>query len=158
MPIFATLAAVALANCTATDGDTLRCGQERVRLLGIDAPELHGCPPRRRCVTGDGQAARRTLAAAIARQRLTIVRVGEDRYGRTLGVVYAAGQNLSCAMLAAGRAQYIARWDNGALVARDCPTSVTSNIRLSNQALAIAKGEVLSRLHSGDESWQQKFI
>lgn len=120
MPLIATLAAFALANCTATDGDTLRCGQERVRLLGIDAPELHTCPPRRRCVPGDGQAARRTLAQAIARQQITIIRVGQDRYGRTLGVVYAGGRNLSCAMLAAGRAQYIAQWDNGGLVAQDC--------------------------------------
>jgi endonuclease YncB( thermonuclease family) len=29
-----------LAVCVAVDGDTLRCGSERVRLLGIDAPEI----------------------------------------------------------------------------------------------------------------------
>ena len=26
------------------DGDSLRCGDIRLRLLGIDAPELHNCP------------------------------------------------------------------------------------------------------------------
>lgn len=33
-------------GCRAVDGDTLRCGQERVRLLGIDAPEMPGHCPR----------------------------------------------------------------------------------------------------------------
>lgn len=118
MPI---LTALALAACTATDGDTLRCGRERVRLLGIDAAELHGCPPPRRCVAGDAVAARAHLAALVLRARLTIVRVRQDRYGRTLGAVYADGQNLSCAMLAARQAVYVARWDDGGRVARDCP-------------------------------------
>ena len=30
-------------GCTVTDGDTVRCNGERIRLLGIDAPELPGC-------------------------------------------------------------------------------------------------------------------
>lgn len=117
MPLATTLALLA---CTVTDGDTLRCGEERVRLLGIDAPELHGCAPGRRCVEGDGAAARATLARLIGGRRLTIDRSGTDHYGRTLGVVFADGVNLSCAMIAAGQAVYVARWDDGGRVARDC--------------------------------------
>lgn len=48
------------------DGDSLRCGSARVRLLGIDAPELHGCPRWRDCVDGDGQAAKRSLQSGPA--------------------------------------------------------------------------------------------
>lgn len=114
-------AAIALLACTVTDGDTLRCGEERVRLLGIDAPETHGCAPGRRCVAGDGAAAAAALQALIAGRALTIERAGTDLYGRTLAVVFADGQNVSCAMVAAGRAIYVARWDAGGRVARDCP-------------------------------------
>lgn len=110
-----------LLACTATDGDTLRCGDERVRLLGIDAPELHGCRQGRVCVTGDGEAARQAMARLIEGAALRIGRVGQDSYGRTLAVVYADGANVSCAMIAAGHAVYRRQWDNGANVARDCP-------------------------------------
>lgn len=119
MIILATLAA--LGACTVTDGDTIRCGDERIRLLAIDAPELGTCPRWRTCVDGDGQAARAALQRTVHGKRLTIERTGTDRYGRTLGVVYADGRNLSCAMVAAGQAQYVARWDQGGAVARDCP-------------------------------------
>lgn len=116
-----TLIAAALTACTATDGDTLRCGDERVRLLGIDAPELHGCRPGRQCVAGDGAAARGALVELLAGHQLTIERTGTDVYGRTLAVVFADGRNLSCGMIAAGQAVYVPRWDNGGRVARDCP-------------------------------------
>ena len=39
--------------CTVTDGDTIRCGDERIRLLAIDAPEMGGrCRKGRQCVAG----------------------------------------------------------------------------------------------------------
>ncbi|MGC1270186.1 MAG: hypothetical protein WA842_06275 [Croceibacterium sp.] len=39
------------AACSVTDGDTIRCGDERIRLLGIDAPEMGGrCREGRVCV------------------------------------------------------------------------------------------------------------
>lgn len=119
-PILATLLATSSINgCTATDGDTLNCDGERIRLLGIDAPEF-SCPRYRKCVEGDPQAAKDYLAAIIRGRNLTLKRVGQDRYGRTLGVVYANGANVSCRMIAAGHAVYVARWDNGRRVAKDC--------------------------------------
>src|SRR4051794_39701410 len=54
------------------DGDTLRCGPVRLRLLGIDAPEIERCPRWRVCAPGDGQAAKRGLVAAL--------RLGPVRY------------------------------------------------------------------------------
>lgn len=105
--------------CTIVDGDTIRCGTERVRLLGLDAPELHGCPQGRVCVPGDPVASKNHLASLIA-GGVTITRVGHDRYGRTLALVYSRQGNVGCALIAAGNAQYIAKWDNGGLLARDC--------------------------------------
>ncbi|MGX7896914.1 thermonuclease family protein [Tsuneonella sp. HG222] len=109
------------AACSVTDGDTLRCGEERVRLLGIDAPETAGhCRPGRQCAPGDPTAATNSLRAAIAGQDLTIQRIGKDRYGRTLAIVRAGGVNLSCRQLAGGSAIYVRRWDTKQAVARDC--------------------------------------
>jgi len=107
------IAAVLLA-CTliAIDGDTLRCGKERIRLLGIDAPELPGhCRRGRQCVDGDPVASRASLAAAIVRGRATIERRGRDRYGRTLARVRVNGIDLSAYQVRVGAAVRVARWE-----------------------------------------------
>lgn len=68
----------------AIDGDTLRCGEERIRLLGIDAPELPGhCQEERECVPGDPFASKKALESAV-RGPAMIKRQGQDTYGRTL--------------------------------------------------------------------------
>ncbi len=109
----------------AINGDTLRCGQERIRLLGIDAPEMPGhCRRGRRCVPGDPVASRRHLTAGL-RGRATITRVGSDRYGRTVALVSVAGKDLSCRQLAAGLARYVARWDDGRRLAASCNARVS---------------------------------
>ena len=115
-----TIVALALA-CSVTDGDTIRCGDERIRITGIDAPETRGCRRGRQCVEGDGHASTRSMEALLNGAQLTILRLGRDRYGRTLAVIYADGENIACAQLVAGQAQYVARWDDGGHVARDCP-------------------------------------
>jgi endonuclease YncB( thermonuclease family) len=90
--------------------------------LPINAPELPGhCARNRNSVEGDPFASASSLQEAVTGKSLTIERAGVDRYGRTLAVVYASGANLSCVQLAAGQAAYIRRYDNGGLVARDCP-------------------------------------
>lgn len=116
------IVAIAIA-CTVTDGDTIRCGDERIRLNGIDAPETHGCASGRHCVDGDGAASTARRRALMAGAVITIRRIGTDHYGRTIGVVYADGVNLSCAMIEAGRAEYVARWDDGGLIASECPAA-----------------------------------
>lgn len=99
---------VALAcQLVAVDGDTLRCGAERIRLLAIDTPELPGhCRRGRKCVDGDPYAATASLAAML-KGRAEIARVGRDRYGRTLARVRVNGIDLSDYQLSRGMAQ---RW------------------------------------------------
>lgn len=109
-----------LTGCIAIDGDTLKCGLESIRLLGIDAPEMPGhCRIGRECVQGDPFASQASLQNSIS-YTMNIVRVGTDRYGRTLGLIYANGQNLSCIQLSRGQAAYIPDWDNGSRVASEC--------------------------------------
>ena len=113
-----------LDNCRVVDGDTLRCGEERIRLLGIDAPELPGhCRRGRNCAPGDPVASTEGLRAAMI-GRLTILRVGTDRYGRTLGAVSASGRDLSCRQLETGQAIYRTEWDDGGVIATRCPSAM----------------------------------
>lgn len=110
-----------ITDCRVVDGDTLRCGAERVRLLAIDAPELPGhCRRGRNCAPGDPAASTNALQTALT-GRLTILRVGTDRYGRTLAAVSANGRDLSCRQLRAGQALYRGDWDNGGIIASRCP-------------------------------------
>lgn len=102
------------------DGDGLRCGRERLRLLGVDAPEMRPCARNRHCAPGNGAASRQSLAGAL---RLGPVRyrvVKRDRYGRAVVMAWAGPVNLSCWQLARGQAIYKPRWDTGGLVAREC--------------------------------------
>jgi micrococcal nuclease len=66
-----------------TDGDTIRCADgRRVRLLGIDAPEMSQRP--------FGQAARRALQRMTPEGSQVTLEVGRtrtDRYGRVLAVL-----------------------------------------------------------------------
>lgn len=105
-----------LAACTATDGDSLRCGAERVRIAGIDAPELGRCPRGRTCTPGDGKAAKRALAGLVDGREVRLVRTGQDRYGRTLARVYVGGRNVACDLIARGHA--VPRYD--ARATREC--------------------------------------
>ena len=109
-----------LSGCNATDGDSIRCGAERLRLLGVDAPEMSRCAPGRKCAPGDPIASRDNLRRLIAHRPMRVERVGHDRYGRTLAVIWSGGVNLSCAQIAGGFATYRGDWDNGMRVAKVC--------------------------------------
>jgi len=102
------------------DGDTLRCADQRIRLLGIDSPEMGPCPRWRVCVPGDGQAAKRSLIQALRFGRLRYEPVTTDRFGRTVAVVWAGKVNLSCWQLQRAQAVYKPNWDDGGIIARDC--------------------------------------
>jgi len=111
------------------DGDTLRAGSERIRLLGIDAPDdpRNGrCRPYQKpgavCYKAPSVAATNSLRAAVT-PRMEIERVGRDRYGRTLAVVWSSKANLSCWQLRRGQAVYHPEWDNGPRIAAACPNA-----------------------------------
>ena len=113
------------------DGDTLRCGPERVRLLGIDAPEIERCPRRRVCAPGDGEASKRSMAGAVRLGPVTYQPVTVDRYGRQVAVVWAGRVNLSCWQLRQGQAIYKPNWDNKRLIAHACRSDSMRNGRES---------------------------
>lgn len=103
---------VQITECRVTDGDTLRCNRERVRLNGIDAPELG---------TIGGDLAKQRMKRLVERGDITITkRFKKDRYGRTVAQVEADGLDLSCAMLITGHARYVEKWDERRQTARIC--------------------------------------
>lgn len=110
-----------VSGCAAVDGDTLKCGGERVRLVGIDAPEMPGhCRQGRDCAPGDPYASSAGLAAMV-RSTMPIQRYGEDHYGRTIAALEGASGDMSCAQLRGGSAIYKPKWDDALHVARTCP-------------------------------------
>lgn len=91
------------AAVTVTDGDTFRCGSVRVRMYGIDAPELEGhCRPGRTCVGGDPIASTRNLERLIAGRQVACQSIDVDRYGRTVARCLAGDVDLSCEQVAGG--------------------------------------------------------
>jgi endonuclease YncB( thermonuclease family) len=87
------------------DGDTVAHGKQRMRILGIDAPETRGgrCPgvehPK-------GQEAKRYLATLLGVSKVTIKRHKHqrDRYGRQVVEVWANGRSVAALMIEAGHA------------------------------------------------------
>ncbi len=90
------------------DGDTLHlvCDgvDHRVRLLGFDTPEIS----HSRCAAeaNAGARAAEVLRRLVATGPVTYVRFdGKDRYGRDLGEVAIAGQDVARIMLGSGLAR-----------------------------------------------------
>ncbi|MCX5512260.1 nuclease [Kaistia algarum] len=85
------------------DGDTVRLGAERIRLIGLDAPELHGkCREEKRLA----MRARDRLAELLATDDVEIIRsVRLDKYRRTLAIVRADGVDVARVLISEGLAR-----------------------------------------------------
>jgi endonuclease YncB( thermonuclease family) len=79
-----------MGSVQVVDGDSLKAGDEQIRLIGIDAPEL-----RQTCRDAQGhgwqcgRAARTRLAELVSKGDVVCAPHGKDRYGRTLAVCSA---------------------------------------------------------------------
>ena len=78
------------------DGDTLRMGSERIRLRGIDTPELN---------EARGPEARQRLEELLKEGPIRIVPHGQDVYGRTVADVFVNGRNVAETLRAEGFAK-----------------------------------------------------
>lgn len=78
------------------DGDSLVIGGRRIRILGIDAPELdQTCHDAAGQTWACGRDARQALAARVARQQVSCRVAGQDRYGRALARCATGGTDLA---------------------------------------------------------------
>lgn len=89
----------------ASDGDSFRIGSDRVRLLGIDAPELD-----QTCWRADGsewpcgRAARDRMAELLGSGKVACQPEREDKYGRFLAHCAVADEDIGGAIVFAGLA------------------------------------------------------
>ena len=89
------------------DGDTLRIGAERIRLINIDAPEMGNgaeCDAERSLA----EVAKQKLTEIVAGQQLAIDRRDKDRFGRTLAYIRVRGADVGDMLI---RAHVAVRWE-----------------------------------------------
>jgi endonuclease YncB( thermonuclease family) len=95
-------APAAAGDVSVTDGDGLRIGDERIRLWGIDAVELHRECKRNGAAYACGIEARNALQSLLRIGELSCEKVDRDRYGRTVARCTVDGKDLGAAMVRSG--------------------------------------------------------
>lgn len=110
MALFALMAwllATSAVAQTITDGDTIKQGGVTYRLWGIDAPETNqSCPDG----WPAGRLATTRLLALIQGKTVVCEKKDTDRYGRTVAVCRASGEDLGAIMVREGMAWAFVRY------------------------------------------------
>ena len=89
----------------ASDGDSFRLGNDRIRLLGLDAPELaQDCTAESGQTWPCGRAARARMAELLAAGPADCRPEEIDQYGRLLATCSIHGHDLGATMVAEGLA------------------------------------------------------
>ncbi len=107
-----------LARVRVTDGDSLKRGEQRIRLFGIDAPELD-----QTCIDGTGRSyacgeeAKRQLKRLIGNDEISCDVVETDKYRRDVARCRTGGIELNREMVRLGWAVAYARHSIDYLVA-----------------------------------------
>lgn len=86
------------------DGDTIRLGRERIRIVGLDTPE-YGRNARCREEALAAERAKRELQRLLASGTVALHRQGTDRYDRTLARVTVDGRDVAPALIEKGLAR-----------------------------------------------------
>ena len=108
-----------------SDGDSLRFDAVRVRIVGIDAPELdQSCWRPDGTEWACGQAARRHLAGLAARGEVLCAPEGEDEHGRLLARCEVNGEDLGAAMVRGGLAVAYGRYEPEEAAARSAGSGI----------------------------------
>lgn len=104
------LGAIVLSSFFIIDGDTIASDDYRIRLWGVDAPEMD---------TLEGLSAKRFLQFYSYGKTLTCYDMGSDNYGRTVARCEDTfGNDLACALIAEGHAEEWLYFSRGYY--RDC--------------------------------------
>lgn len=91
-----------MGSARIADGDTLELAGQRIRLRGIDAPELRQTCRRAGADYACGRVARDALRALVAGRDVSCTGWERDRYRRLLAVCSAGATDLNGALVAEG--------------------------------------------------------
>lgn len=91
--LFSFVTANAQQNIRIIDGDTFVLNEERIRIFGIDSPELK---------QDYGIESKNTLTKLLTGKTIKTTLVNKDRYGRSVCKVYANGKDVAIEMLKLG--------------------------------------------------------
>lgn len=78
------------------DGDTIRLDGEKIRLWGVNAPEMS---------TTEGEKAKAYLEKYLADKDVVCYPTSVDRYGRTVAMCYVGNTDIACHMVNRGHAE-----------------------------------------------------
>lgn len=93
---FASGCSVIMGACYVVDGDTIKIKQQRIRLMGIDAPEMD---------QPYGEKAKWAMHGLTKGQIVSVHIVGEDIHGRSVGICYLQdGRDLAAELVRMGLA------------------------------------------------------
>jgi endonuclease YncB( thermonuclease family) len=94
---------------TVVDGDTIRLNGTTYRIWGIDAAET-----KQRCVDGweAGREATKAMLELVRGHKVACEAKDKDRYGRTVALCRAGGQDVGAAMVSAGMAWAFTRYSS----------------------------------------------
>jgi len=107
----------------AADGDTLTLGADRIRLFGIDAPELQQTCHRGGQSWPCGAEAKARLAALVDGREVVCSTDGVDDFGRLLARCTAGGVDLNRQMVMTGYAVAFRRYSADYVQAEDAARS-----------------------------------
>jgi endonuclease YncB( thermonuclease family) len=85
-----------------TDGDTIRIGEARIRLKGVDAPEMAQRCTRSGRSYACGETARRALIDLVSDETVRCRASGRDRYRRVLARCTVNGHDIGASMVKEG--------------------------------------------------------
>ena len=88
------------------DGDTIHIRSEKIRVLGIDAPEIKGNCQSEVVLA---QKAKRRLADLIGGNQIVIDRQGRDKYRRTLAKITLGNRDIGSILMSEGLAR---KWES----------------------------------------------
>jgi endonuclease YncB( thermonuclease family) len=97
-------------SATVVDGDTLRMDDTRIRLFGIDAPELDQSCSKDGAKWQCGREAFERLSRLVLGKNVRCIPMGKDDYGRTLARCDTIGLELNQAMVEQGYATAFRRY------------------------------------------------
>jgi len=89
-------------RASVTDGDTIRIGDDRIRLKGIDAPEMEQTCSRSGRSYRCGETARRALIDLVSGENVQCRASGRDRYRRILARCTVKGRDIGARMVEEG--------------------------------------------------------